>query len=175
MTRVLFIGILRGDGGGNSGMTKGCEYFVVWDSTTCCQCASSSFVESRSMGRWDDKRTEICNVREALTEIIHKDDPLFEFGPRFPLDSDRITNIGNWETWFPFRWVCEHDRSLWRCLGILWVIVRHFSRTFAFFELFRSGVSCFLHWYGFRLVHFDVRNTTIDNPGSIIHYLHHSA
>jgi len=80
MTRALFVGILRGDGGGNSGMTKGCEYFVVWDSTTCCQCASSSFVESRSIGRWDYKTAEKCGSREALTEPIHKDDPFPEFG-----------------------------------------------------------------------------------------------
>jgi len=80
MTRVLFEVDLC-DGGGSSGMTKGSEYLEVWDSTTCCQCASSSFVESFSIGRWNHKTAELCYVREAHTEFIHKDDPFLEFGP----------------------------------------------------------------------------------------------
>ena len=139
MTRVLFAGNWRGDGGGSSGMTKGCEYFVVWNSTTCCQCASSSLVESCSICRWNHKTAELCNIRDAHTKPIHKDDPFLEFGSRLPFNSNCITNIGDWETWFPFRWLYEHGRSPWRCPGILWVIIRHFSRTFAVFECFRSA------------------------------------
>jgi hypothetical protein len=171
MTRVL----LRGDDGASSGMTKGCEYFVVWDSTTCCQCASSSLVESRSICWGDHQTAELCDIREEHTKPIHKYDPFLELGPRLPFDSNRITNIGDWKTWFPFRWLCEHGRSPCRYLDILWVIVRHFSRTFAVLERFRSGIPYFLHWYGFRLANFDVRDTAIDDPGSVIHYLHHSA
>jgi len=95
MTRLLFVGNLCGDDGGSSGMTKGCEYFVVWDSTTCCQCASSSLVESRSICWRRHKTTELCDVREAHTKHIHKYDPFLEFGPRLPFNSNRITNIGD--------------------------------------------------------------------------------
>ena len=48
--RGCFVGELRGEEDGSSGMTKGCEYFDLWNVTTCCQCASSSFVEHCSVG-----------------------------------------------------------------------------------------------------------------------------
>jgi hypothetical protein len=48
MVRVFFEGDLRGNGG-SSGAMKGREYLVLWKSTACCQCVSSSFVESCSV------------------------------------------------------------------------------------------------------------------------------